>query len=103
MKGREKQSDWFETSVSDYLDPGFNGKKLKLIADAQMPKPVISEIVAAKIDLQVLLAPQVNASDLDVLTIAERRRRVLLTLDADFWDDRKHPIPCIYCEPELFT
>src|SRR6266481_3508716 len=85
-------SEWFETSPQDYLDPKSKPKRLKLLADEQMPQPIIAEIRKAKINISVLTSSQRRAPDASVLQLAEQSGRVLLTLDADFWDDRKHPL-----------
>src|SRR3989440_9792523 len=84
--------DWFEISDRDYLDPHFKGKKLKLLADQQVPAPVIAELRAANIAVDPFPSSGKRASDTTVLLQAECEQRVLLTLDADFWDDHKHPL-----------
>jgi len=86
------ESEWFEISDEDWLEPGFKGRKLKLLADAQIPGPVVAEIMGAKIAIEVIPETARNCSDADVLVLAQKRGRVLLTLDRDFWDDRKHPL-----------
>ena len=85
-------SEWFEISDTDWLDPRFKPKKLKLLADEQFPEHIIAEIRAANIVVDTLPQRARRASDPSVLALAEKEQRVLLTLDADFWDDRKHPL-----------
>lgn len=84
--------DWFEVSDRDWLDPGFVGKKLKLLADADVPKPIVDELNAANVVVKTLSTLDRRRDDRGVLEIATRQGLVLLTLDRDFWDDRKHPV-----------
>jgi len=91
-----EDEEWFEVSDEDWLDPRFIGKDLKLLADAQMPQPVIQEIGSAGIKVETLSQALRRHPDDNVLQLAQRTRRVLLTLDADFWDDRKHPLQTVH-------
>jgi hypothetical protein len=90
--GTAEGEDWFEVSVRDWLDPRFVGKKLKLLADADVPKPIVDELNAANVVVKTLANLDRRRDDQGVLDIATREGLVLLTLDRDFWDDRKHPI-----------
>jgi len=83
--------DWFEISDDMWLDPRFNRKKLKLFADAQIPQTVIAEI-AKKIPIDSFSSAKRRTSDPSVLTHAHGKGFVLLTLDQDFWNDRKYPL-----------
>jgi Domain of unknown function (DUF5615) len=87
-----EDSEWFEISESDWLEPGLPRKELKLLADAQVPEPVVIEIRSATIKISTLSVAMRRQPDVNVLQLAQRQGRVLLTLDADFWDDRKHPL-----------
>lgn len=68
-------------------------KKLKLCADANVPKAVVDELRAVG-----LVVDSVTESDLGphpdkhILQHARKLGRVILTMDRDFWDDRKHPL-----------
>jgi hypothetical protein len=90
-----EDSEWFEISDEDWLGLGFVGKKLKLIADAQVPEPVIREIAEAGITVEALAQASRRHPDDNVLQLAQRTGRVLLTLDTDFWDDRKYPLQAV--------
>jgi len=90
-----EDSEWFEVSDEDWLDPRLAGKKLKLLADAQVPEPVIRRIGDAGIKVETLSRALRRHADTNVLQLAQRTGRVLLTLDADFWDDRKHPLQAV--------
>lgn len=90
-----EETEWLEVPHHDWPSPKFRAKKLKLLADAQIPQPVLEEMKANGVSIDAL---DVNARSLDdrgVLRLAQERRRVLLTLDADFWDDRRHPLQSV--------
>ena len=86
------EDEWFEISDSDWLEDGFIGKELKLLVDAQFPQPVFQEIRAAGIKIDQIPSSQKRRDDTDILALAEKQEKVLLTLDKDFWDDRKQPL-----------
>jgi uncharacterized protein DUF5615 len=84
--------EWFEVSDKDWLGPRFKGKKLKLLLDAQVPEAVAREIKGAKVTAHALSQVARRRSDAEITQIAQRRGLVILTLDRDFWDDRKQPL-----------
>jgi hypothetical protein len=86
--------DWFEVSDRDWL-PTFKPKQLRLLADAQVPEPVVSEIASAGISIKRLSLQAGRSGDPTVLQLAERSGRVLLTLDQDFWNDRAYPLQAV--------
>jgi hypothetical protein len=86
--------EWFEVSDRDWI-PQFKAKRLKLLADAQVPEQIVTEIENAGIAIRAMSPRSKQSSDHTVLQLAQREGRVLLTLDADFWDDRKHPLEAI--------
>ncbi len=88
------EQEWSEWSPPpDALLPPGPHKKLRIIADAQFPIPIADELRAAKVDIIGPDSTELRArEDPDVLQIARREHRVLLTFDQDFWDDRKHPL-----------
>lgn len=49
-----EDSEWFEVWESDWLERGLPRKKLKLLAYAQVPEPVIREIRSAGIKIETL-------------------------------------------------
>lgn len=89
------EDEWFEISDRDWLDPKFKAKKLKLLADAQIPEIVAAEIRSAGITLATLPQAARRRGDPDILSLAQSQGRVLLTLDGDFWDDRKFPLQVV--------
>lgn len=91
-ENNRKGSEWFEISPDDWLDTRFKHKKLRLLSDSQVPKPVIEEIRQAKISIEELENKMKERSDEDILEFANKKGYVLLTLDKDFWDDRKFPL-----------
>jgi predicted nuclease of predicted toxin-antitoxin system len=69
-------------------------KKLKLYADANIPRPIIKELVSAGLSVRSAFeSGSASHSDEDIYQQAGRLHRVLLTMDRDFWDDRKHSLP----------
>ncbi len=88
------EDGWFEVSDKDWI-PQFKAKELKLLADAQLPEPIVREIRSAGIAIKAMSAKGKRGSDRTVLELAQREGRVLLTLDADFWDDRQHPLQTV--------
>jgi hypothetical protein len=54
--------------------------------------PILEKLRAAKIDFDSLPPSGRRESDVGVLARAEQHDRALLTLDGDFWNDRKHPV-----------
>lgn len=68
-------------------------KKLKLFADANIPKPLVDELRAA--GLVISSATEIGVAthpDDNILQIAKKAGEIILTMDYDFWDDRKHPM-----------
>lgn len=91
--GFSEDSKWFEISDDFWAEPGFKPKKLKLLADAQFPKPIIEELRSAKISVRSITEEGLlRHSDSDILQHANKAGYVLLTLDRDFWDDKKYPL-----------
>ena len=68
-------------------------KKLKLYADINVPQPLVQELRSA--GLVVHSARGKGSSrrpDQNIYQEARDQGLVLLTMDRDFWDDRKHPL-----------
>jgi predicted nuclease of predicted toxin-antitoxin system len=84
---------WFEISEDLIREPGTQSKKLKLYADANVPKQLTDEIRKAGIPIQTAYEDRVNTkADQGILAWVRKSDRVLLTLDKDFWNDRKFPL-----------
>jgi predicted nuclease of predicted toxin-antitoxin system len=90
---QEIDSEWFEPDDAIYYPSGNPKKKLRLLADTNIPKGGIEEIQKHHIDIvssaQKGLA---NREDPEILTKAKKLGRILLTLDPNFWSDRKFPL-----------
>ena len=87
--------DWQEVSH----DPDFRwrkkAKKLRLYADASVPKVIVDEIRASGSNIPVTYAHEDGASDWLDNRIRDRAHKlgcVLLTFDRDFWQDGQHPL-----------
>ena len=89
----DEPSDWFDINESDWLPPTKSTKKLKLYADASVPFPIIKELRDAKIPVKAAVEDGFSSrGDPAIINAARKRGRVLLTLDGDFWDDKKFPL-----------
>jgi len=93
----ESGPEWFEVSETDWLPPLSPTKKLKLLADASVPTTIVKELRAANISVQAALDADLSeADDQAILGMARKQGRVLLTTDADFWNDNKFPVHQIH-------
>jgi len=89
----ESKSEWFEVSESDWLPPLTPTKKLKLFADAGVPATMVKELRNAGISVESASDRGLsNADDQTVLGVARKQGKVLLTMDADFWNETKFPV-----------
>ena len=91
---KENSSSWNEIKIIEFentLDP--NPRKLRLLADQNIPIEIIDELKSAK--FQIVSVSEIGLSghpDENIREYAKKKNRVILTSDKDFWDDRKHPI-----------
>ena len=86
--------DWHEFHWDDApkMPPGQH-KAIKLLADANVPKPLIDELRAAGLKVDSVVEMRLGRHpDENVSQLARRLKRIILTMDGDFWDERKHPI-----------
>ncbi len=82
----------FEWEKAPRTPPGPH-KKLKLYVDINVPEPLVQELRSAGLTLQS--ARQYGTAsrpDENIYQEARERGLVLLTMDSDFWQDRKHPL-----------
>lgn len=89
-----QEYEWHEFPWNEALAmPRGPHKQLKLYADANIPKPVIDELRAAGLAVDSATESGLDSHpDENILQRARRLGRVILTMDRDFWDDRKHPL-----------
>ena len=93
MRTKTDNNDWFEISDELWLDPKSHPKRLKLFIDANIPQLVIDELKGAGIPIITALEEHIEArEDKSILGWVKKSKRVLLTLDRDFWDDQKFPM-----------
>ena len=91
-----EQGEWFEISEDLWRDPKTQPKKLKLCADASVPQPFVEELKRAGIPIRTASEDDlVSHSDNDILAWAKRSKRVLVTLDRDFWNDSKFALQSV--------
>lgn len=82
---------WDQVS-SDEIPPG-PYKKLKFYADACIPRIIIDELRIAGLPVESVTETGYSTHpDQNIYQLAKKRGKVLLTMDRDFWDDRKHPL-----------
>jgi predicted nuclease of predicted toxin-antitoxin system len=87
--------EWTEFDFQQYVDLGIAPKypkKIKLLADQNIPMHIIDELssyfsIKSVFDLGLSGHPDENIRE-----AAKKLKRVLLTTDKDFWDEKKHPI-----------
>ncbi|HLG30998.1 MAG TPA: DUF5615 family PIN-like protein [Candidatus Brocadiales bacterium] len=95
MSNEQEQDDWFEiTNIWLEVDPRPKTKKLKLCADASVPRSFV-EALKDLYKIPVITAIESNIvthEDNSILAWSKRNKRVLLTMDRDFWDDKKFPL-----------
>jgi len=91
-----EDNDWFEITEDLWLDPRTSPKKLKLCSDSSIPQPIVSELRSIGIPVVTAYEDGVSShSDSSILAWAKREKRILLTMDHDFWDDRKFPLQTV--------
>jgi predicted nuclease of predicted toxin-antitoxin system len=88
-----EDDEWFPFEADLIVGPGTQPSGLKLCADASIPKPFVDELRDASISIRTALEDGVNRkADQAILSWARRLKRVLVTLDRDFWNDQKFPL-----------
>jgi predicted nuclease of predicted toxin-antitoxin system len=84
---------WFPISEDLWREPGSTPEKLRLVSDVNFPAPLIEKL--RKRGIAVKTAQELGyakLSDDDLLTRVAARGHCLITMDADFWSDRKIPL-----------
>lgn len=88
-----EDEEWFELEEDLLHEPGTTPRRFKICADANVPKRLTDEIRQAGVPIQTAFESRVSTkADTSVLAWVRKSDRVLLTLDRDFWDDRKFPL-----------
>lgn len=85
-------AEWFPLSDDLWRDPHEIPKKLRILADHNIPARVVAELRKDKI--RVTTAAEIGAerlADRELLNLAKKRGEVLLTTDGDFWSDQQYP------------
>jgi hypothetical protein len=63
------------------------------LADANVPKPLIDELRGAGLKVETVVEMCLGRrQDENVSQLAKRLKSILLTMDGDIWDERKHPV-----------
>lgn len=88
-----REHGWFAISEDMWRDPGEISSKLRFVSDVNFPSPLVGRI--RKRGIEVMTAQELGFNkliDSDLLTRVSAKGYVLITLDADFWSDRKIPL-----------
>lgn len=97
LKLREEQlfreHGWFPISEDMWKEPGEISSKLRFVSDVNFPSPLAEQIRARGAEVR-------SAQELDFGTLADAELLsrvsamgyVLITMDADFWSERKIPL-----------
>ena len=84
---------WFPISEDMWKDPGETSRKPRLVSDVNVPAPLVDKIRTRKIEVKMAKELGLEKmSDSDLLSTVSAKGYVLITLDADFWSDRKIPL-----------
>ena len=84
---------WFDISDLDWLGDQRPRKKVKLIARMHsFQTRMVAELRAAGIAVEKIAKKIRRQPDSAILELAQNEGRIPLTIDGDFWDDRKHPL-----------
>ncbi len=70
-------------------------KKIKMYAERNFPRPVVEELRAAGLSVEYAAEEGVayqGHPDENIYQRAKKCGKVLVTMDGDFWNDRKHPV-----------
>jgi Domain of unknown function (DUF5615) len=87
------QEGWFPISSDLWTDFGEIKPKLRIVADANFPSPLIKLMRNRRIDIRTAQSLGLHRlSDEDLLQKVAQRGCVLITLDRDFWSDSKFPL-----------
>jgi predicted nuclease of predicted toxin-antitoxin system len=87
------KQEWHEFQDEGVQMPPGPRKKLTLLADACVPKLLVDELRAFGLTIRTAAEMGIAGHpDENVCTLAARLGWVILTMDRDFWDDRKHPL-----------
>jgi Domain of unknown function (DUF5615) len=84
---------WFPLSEDLWRQPKEMREKLRLLADTNVPLSLVEDLRSSNVSVataQERCVAQVDDSEL--MAVAKKEGRVLLTKDADFWSDDKFPM-----------
>lgn len=91
---RINKDEWHEFDMKQALElpPGLH-KQIKLYVDANIPRKIIEELRGAGLDIKsVIEEGYAFHPDENIYQQAKRFKRVILTMDRDFWNDKKHSL-----------
>jgi predicted nuclease of predicted toxin-antitoxin system len=87
------EDGWFEVSEGLWREPGAKPQKLRLLADANFPGPLVEILQHRGFEVQTAKKLNIHRlADQEILQEAEKRKLLLITLDRHFWSDDKFPL-----------
>jgi len=88
-----EEGGWFELSDDLWRQPGEIREKLRILADTNVPRSLVEDLRRNRVAVATAQELGVaHVDDTELLGLANKKRRVLLTKDADFWSDDKFPL-----------
>ena len=87
------EDGWFEVSEDLWREPGGKPEKLRLLADANLPRGLTERL--RKRGIEVKTAQEIGIHrlpDEQIIQEAAKRGFYLITLDRDFWSDVRFPL-----------
>jgi predicted nuclease of predicted toxin-antitoxin system len=93
MKTPDFDEGWSELPAYLWRDGRKKARTVRLFADENIDAQLLERIKSKRISVRSALGEGLSGrSDSDVLQWCNRNRRVILTRDGDFWDDRAFPL-----------
>jgi predicted nuclease of predicted toxin-antitoxin system len=93
MNNLDNEWEELKSDEKDSLILPKKPKKVKFLADQNIPIKIVQELRNAKISIATVEELGLEGCpDENLVQIARKRGLVILTTDRDFWDERKHPI-----------
>ena len=93
MNKDSEETEWFEVTEDLWREQYEIRPKLRLLADQNISREMVSELRHARINVTTASERRVsNLSDTNLFEYAKSHGMVILTTDRDFWSDRRFPV-----------
>lgn len=88
-----REQGWFIISEDMWKESGEVSRKLRFISDSNFPAPLVNQIRGRRIEVRTARELGFEKlADEDLLNRVSEEGFTLITLDADFWSDKKFPL-----------